>query len=341
MNFAVIGAGAWGTAFAVHLARTGHPTTLVPRRAEHAAALLAARENTDYLPGVSLPDGVRVTADLKAALTGVEVALLACPSHALRATCGLIQAVRPGDGRLKFVVSLVKGLDTGTHQRPSEIITELLPGVTVGALTGPTNAEEVARRQPAAMVLACAQPEGQLREVQAALSSPMLRVYTGDDLRGAELGGCLKNIYAIAAGCCDGLKLGDNARAALLTRALTEMVRVGVALGARTETFYGLSGFGDLVATCHGAWSRNRRFGEQIGAGAKVADLIAHRRTVVEGYRTTLAFEELCQQRGIDAPILHEIHAILYVGKAPAAALQSLMNRGLKRETTTPFAPAP
>ncbi|MFM1850399.1 MAG: hypothetical protein RIS54_83 [Verrucomicrobiota bacterium] len=337
MKFTVIGAGAWGTAFAVHLVRSGHPVTLVPRRPEHAAALAASRENADYLPGISLPDGLSITADLAASLNLTKVILLACPSHALRDTCQSIRSALPAGAAPALVLSLVKGLEIGTHKRPSEIIAEILPGIPVGALTGPTNAEEVAGRRPAAMVLASAQPASSLREVQAALSSPMLRVYTGEDLVGAELGGCLKNIYAIAAGCCDGLKLGDNARAALLTRALTEMVRVGVALGAHPETFYGLSGFGDLVATCHGAWSRNRQFGEQIGAGAHAAEVIAGRKTVVEGYRTTRAFAELCQERDIDAPILHEIHAILYEDKAPASALQALMNRCLKSETATPF----
>jgi glycerol-3-phosphate dehydrogenase (NAD(P)+) len=159
-----------------------------------------------------------------------------------------------------------------------------------------------------------------------------LRVYTCDDVPGVEYGGSLKNIYAIAAGCCDGLKLGDNAKAALLTRALAEMVRVGAALGARVETFYGLSGFGDLVATCHGTWSRNREFGEQIGAGRSIELLLADRKSVVEGYRTTEAFAELCSTRKIDAPILFETHAILFNGKAPAAALSSLMTRVLKCE---------
>jgi glycerol-3-phosphate dehydrogenase (NAD(P)+) len=159
-----------------------------------------------------------------------------------------------------------------------------------------------------------------------------LRVYTNDDLAGVEYGGCLKNVYAIAAGCCDGLKLGDNTKAALLTRALAEMVRVGVALGARPETFYGLSGFGDLVATCYGAWSRNREFGQRIGEGGDAATLIVNRKTVVEGYKTTEAFSELCAERGIDAPILREVHAILSEGKKPAAAIAALMTRELKRE---------
>jgi glycerol-3-phosphate dehydrogenase (NAD(P)+) len=187
------------------------------------------------------------------------------------------------------------------------------------------------------MVMA-ASPTTDLIEIQTALSSSKLRVYTSEDLSGVEFGGCLKNIYAVAAGCCDGLKLGDNTKAALLTRALAEMVRVGVGLGSRPETFYGLSGFGDLVATCHGEWSRNRKFGQELGEGARAAELNANRKTVVEGYLTTQAFADLCALRGIDAPILHEVHEILFADKAPAAALNALMNRGLKSEAALPFA---
>jgi len=331
MNFAIIGAGAWGTAFALHVARTGRAVTLVPRRAEQAAALVAARENRDYLPGVALPAAVRITADSGAALAAADVVLIACPAQSLRETC---TRLRPGwPVRARMVVSLAKGLELGTHLRPSQVIAEVLPELLVGALTGPTNALEVARGQPAAMVLATARAGAGLEEVQAAISGATLRVYTSDDLAGVEFGGCLKNIYAIAAGCSDGLKLGDNTKAALLTRALAEMVRVGAALGARTETFYGLSGFGDLVATCHGGWSRNRQFGHQLGEGRRAADLIAHRKTVVEGYQTTASFAELCAQKNIDAPILREVRAILFEDKHPAAALTALMTRGLKRET--------
>ena len=337
MNFVVIGAGAWGTAFAVHLARCGHPVSLVPRRAEHTGAMLTARENTDYLPGITFPDNLVITSDLSVALGDADIVLLACPSQSLRETCLRVRAATNEAVQFSLVLSLVKGLELQTHKRPSEVIAEVFPAVTVGSLTGPTNAEGVAMKLPAAMVMATPQADVDLKSVQAALSSPMLRVYTSGDLAGAELGGCLKNIYAIAAGCCDGLKLGDNAKSALLTRALAEMVRVGVALGAHAETFYGLSGFGDLVATCHGEWSRNRQFGELIGAGAKAADLIAKRKTVVEGYKTTQAFAGLCTVLGIDAPILQEIHSILFEGKAPAAALHALMNRGLKSETLSPF----
>ncbi len=332
MNFAVIGAGAWGTAVAVHLARIGRPVTLVPRRAEQAASLIAGRENTDYLPGVALPPALQIEADLARALNGVEVVLLACPSQALRETCGRVRAALPVAAKVRLVASLAKGLELGTHLRPSEVMQAVLPELLVGSLTGPTNAGEVARGLPAAMVLAADRDGDCVHAVQAAFSAPTLRVYTSTDLAGVEFGGCLKNIYAVAAGCCDGLHLGDNAKAALLTRALTEMVRVGTALGARSETFYGLSGFGDLVATCHGGWSRNREFGQRIGEGAGVASLLGQRKTVVEGYKTTQAFAGLCAAKGIEAPILREVHAILFEGKAPAAALAALMTRELKSE---------
>ena len=332
MNFAVIGAGAWGTAFALHLVRAGHRTTLVPRRGEHAEALASIRENADYLPGIALPRELEVTADLGAAIRAAEFVLLACPAQALRETTARVKSARDDRGAHSFLISLAKGLEVGTHLRPSEVMSEVLPTALVGSLTGPTNALGVARGDPSAMVLAATRAEESVRALQAAISGPTLRVYTSDDLAGVEFGGCLKNIYAIAAGCCDGLRLGDNTKAALLTRALAEMVRVGGALGAQPETFYGLSGFGDLVATCYGGWSRNREFGQLIGEGRSVASLITNRRTVVEGYKTTESFASLCIERNIDAPILREMYAILAEGKKPAAALAALMTRELKRE---------
>jgi glycerol-3-phosphate dehydrogenase (NAD(P)+) len=274
---------------------------------------------------------VQVTADLGSVLAAAEVVLLACPAQSLRGTCQRLRAA--WSPRIQLVVSLSKGLELTTHERPSQIVADVFPAVPVGSLTGPTNAREVALGLPSTMVLATARTDALVQQVQAALSGPTLRVYTSDDLPGAEFGGCLKNIYAIAAGCCDGLKLGDNTKAALLTRALAEMVRVGVALGAKAETFYGLSGFGDLVATCHAGWSRNRQFGHQLGEGRTAAELLAHRKTVVEGYQTTASFAELCAQKNIEAPILREVRAILFDQKHPAAALNSLMTRGLKPET--------
>lgn len=332
MNFTVVGAGAWGTAFGLHLDRLGHAVTLVPRRPEQAALLNAVRENTDYLPGHPLPFELRVDSNF-AAVTGADVVFIACPAQAIRETVGRVRAALGETRPPRLIVSLAKGLEVGTHARPCEVIGAVLPEAAVGVLTGPTHADEVARGLPAAMVLAAEAPAARWADVQAAISSPSLRVYTSDDVAGAEFGGALKNIYAIAAGCCDGLGLGDNAKAAMLTRALAEMVRVGTGLGARMETFYGLSGFGDLVATCHGGWSRNREFGQRIGEGGRAAELIAGRRTVVEGYETTKSFAGLCAEKGIDAPILAQMHAILFQDRRPADALSALMTRGLKAES--------
>lgn len=332
MNFAVIGAGAWGTAFAIHLSRSGHTVTLVPRRFEQALSLASLHENTDYLPGIPLPASLQIGHEVVPVLMEAEVALLAAPAQALRETAARVQAGRQLATELKLVVSLAKGLEVGSHLRPSEVVAQVLPDLVVGALTGPTNAAEVARGQPAAMVLATQRQDPIVERTQAALSGPTLRVYTSGDLAGVEFGSCLKNIYAIAAGCCDGLRLGDNTKAALLTRALAEMIRVGSALGARVETFYGLSGFGDLVATSHGEWSRNREFGVRLGEGAVAEELIAGRRTVVEGYRTTESFHELCLEQSIEAPILAEVYRIMFEKKPPAQALHDLMTRELKRE---------
>jgi glycerol-3-phosphate dehydrogenase (NAD(P)+) len=338
MKFCVVGAGAWGTAFALHLGRGARDVVLVPRRAEQASAISAARENREYLPGILLPDGVRVTADLADALSGAEVVLLACPAQTLRQTSAHIRAVT-NDAPPRVTISLAKGLELGSHMRPTQTVSQELPGTLVGALSGPTNAAEVARGLPAAMVLAAKGDESVIHDVQAAISGPTLRVYTTDDLAGVEYGASLKNVYAIAAGCCEGLGLGDNAKAALMTRAVAEMVRVGGSLGARRETFYGLSGFGDLVATCHGLWSRNREFGQRIGEGRAIADLLEGRRTVVEGYETTRSFAGLCAERGIEAPILAEMNAILFKGRRPAEAISALMMRELKRETVLALAP--
>jgi len=332
MNFAVIGAGAWGTAMAVHLSKLGHTVTLVPRRFEQALQLSSERENPDYLPGVPLPPSLQIGHELVPVMMEAQVVMLACPAQALRETATRLRDSLRLATELKLVVSLAKGLELGTHDRPSQVVHSVLPAVPVGCLTGPTNAGEVGQGLPAAMVLAATGDDALLARVQSQISGPSLRVYTSADLIGAEVGGCLKNIYAIAAGICDGLRLGDNTKAAMLTRALAEMVRVGAGLGAQAETFYGLSGFGDLVATCHGGWSRNRQFGEKLGQGASIDDLMAGRITVVEGYKTTASFHELCRDKRIEAPIMNEVYQALFADKSPALALQDLMLRELKRE---------
>ncbi|MBL4575010.1 MAG: NAD(P)-dependent glycerol-3-phosphate dehydrogenase [Opitutaceae bacterium] len=332
MNICVIGAGAWGTAFALHLTHLAHSVTLVPRRFEHALALSSSRENVDYLPGFLLPHSLQVGHELKPVLMEADVVLLACPSHTIRAWCEKIAEVTESASRLQLFLSLSKGLEMETYLRPVEIMQEVLPQYTHGCLTGPTNAAEVAEGKPTAMVLSVTKETPFLSEVQAALSGPRLRVYLNHDPIGTELGGCLKNIYAIAAGCSDGLGLGDNSRAAMLTRALAEMVRLGVSLGAQPETFYGLSGFGDLVATCNAEWSRNRQFGLAVGQGENVSDLIQNRKTVVEGYRSTKSFHALCKEKGLQAPILEQVYQILYKEKAPGESITALMERELKKE---------
>ncbi len=332
MNFLVIGAGAWGTAFAIHLSKRGHTVSLAPRRFEQAVELSSTHENVEYLSGVKLPASLQVGHELTPLLMEAEVVLLACPSQALRTTCERLRDNLSLATQLKSFISLAKGLELGTHLRPSEVIAAVLPGYTVGSLTGPTNAGEVSRGLPAAMVLASSRSDATVAALQSELSSPCLRIYTSGDLAGVEIGGALKNVYAIAAGCSDGLQLGDNAKAALLTRALAEMVRLGAALGAQPETFYGLSGFGDLVATCTGDWSRNRGFGEQLGRGGHATELLGGCKSVVEGYRTTEAFYGLCRERRIEAPILTEVYRILYENKSPADALAALMSRELKKE---------
>ena len=338
MNFAVIGAGAWGTAFAIHLSRLGHSVTLVPHRFEHALALSSAHENVDYLPGVKIPPSVQIGHELAPVLMEAEVALLACPSQNLRETCQHIQDNRALATKLSFVISLSKGLEVGTHLRPSEIIDATIPGVRAGILSGPTNASEVALGQLAAMVLATTRTPRAPRtcddtaEIQSAISNRALRVYTTDDIIGVELGGALKNVYAIAAGACDGLRRGDNLKAALLTRALAEMTRIGLHLGARPETLHGLSGMGDLIATSYGAWSRNRSFGQHIAEGATPAELIAASHNVIEGYRTTQSIAELCAECKFNLPILAEINAVLFHDKPLAQSVADLTSRSLRQE---------
>lgn len=332
MNCCLLGAGAWGTAMALHLDRCGHSVTLVPRRMEHALAIASTRENRDYLPGYKLPQRIQIGCEVEPVLMEAEAVFLACPSKAVRALCESVRPHLDTAWRLKLCLVMCKGLELETFKTPGEIAGEALPGIACGVLSGPTFAGEVAEGKPTAVVLAvggtCPDPE----RFQKAFSNTGLRVYLSDDVRGTELGGTLKNIYAIGAGLCDGLALGDNAKAALLTRSLNEMVRLGVRLGGRRETFFGLSGFGDLVATCSGGWSRNRTFGQRVGQGEAPQAIVDGQKSVVEGYRATQCLQRICDEKNVDAPILEVIHSILYDGLEPLAAMQQLMTRDLKAE---------
>jgi glycerol-3-phosphate dehydrogenase (NAD(P)+) len=332
MNISVLGAGAWGTAIALHLVRLGHTVTLVPRRFEFALEIGAQRENRDYLPGFRFPDSLQIGFELAPVLMETELIILGCPVAGVREWSERIRDSLGGARALRLVLSLAKGIEPRTHLTPCRIVREFLPNIGVGTLTGPSHAAEVAEGRPTALVLATDGHDPFADDVQAAMSNGALRIYTSDDLAGAELGGAMKNVYAIAAGLCDGLKLGDNAKAALVTRVLAEMIRIGEALGARPITFVGLSGFGDLVATCYGAWSRNHEFGRGLGEGRSIDELLTGRRTVVEGYRTTQSLYNLCAKQMIDAPILAQVHAILFEGRKSADGLAALMSRELKRE---------
>ena len=332
MNCCILGAGAWGTAMALHLDRCGHSVTLVPRRMEHALEIASSRENRDYLPGYKLPQRIQIGCEAAPVLMEAEVVFLACPSKALRELCDSIKPHLAAAWQLKLCLTLCKGLELETFKAPAEIVGEAMPGVACGVLSGPTFAGEVADGKPTAVVLAvgkdCPSPE----RYQEAFSNTSLRAYLSEDVRGTELGGTLKNIYAIGSGLCDGLKLGDNAKAALLTRSLNEMVRLGVQLGGQQATFFGLSGFGDLVATCSGTWSRNRTFGERVGAGEAPQAIVDSQKSVIEGYRATKCLQLICEQKKVDAPILSVIHSILYEGLEPLTAIQQLMTRELKVE---------
>jgi len=332
MNFAVLGAGAWGTALALHLHRCGHTVTLTSRRLEHAADMASDRENRDYLPGFPIPSDMQIGHEVMPTLMEADAVILACPAKGLRALVGEIVRCRDSSWGISALVAVCKGLDPETLELPVEVLREVLPDYPAGILSGPNHAGGLARGLPSASVLAFPEETPWIRDLQAAFSNESFRIYFSDDPVGVSLGGSLKNIYAIASGCCDGLCLGDNAKAALLTRSQAEMVEIGIALGGIRETFSGLSGMGDLVATSYGAWSRNRTFGEEIARGESVLEGLEERKTVVEGALSVRWYRERCRKIGLETPILDQVYALVYERKHPAKALTDLMSRRLKAE---------
>lgn len=332
MNICILPSGAWGTAMAIHLTKQGHTVTLVPRTLEAAMEMGSERENKAYFPGFPLPPDLQIGTEIRPSLMEAEVCIIASPSKFLRSVCREIRAELDLARELRLIVTLCKGMEEGTNELPNEVVEAELPEFRHGVLSGPTFASQVAEGQPSAIVLATNAEESLTQSFQAALSSESLRVYSSSDMVGVELGGCLKNVYAIAAGMCDGLGLKDNSKAALLTRALHELVKVGTALGGKRETFYGLTGFGDLMLTCNGKESRNRSFGEFFAQGISVEELLERRKMTVEGYRTSHCFHHICADKGIDAPILEQIYRILFEGQTAREALQALMSRQLKSE---------
>jgi glycerol-3-phosphate dehydrogenase (NAD(P)+) len=336
MNYCILGAGAWGTAIAIHLARNGQSTTLVPRRYEQALQFATARMNDTYLPGHPFPPDLQVAAETKPALLEAEVILLACPIAGLPETTQKLLEALLSAKQAHTTLTLCKGWEPHENLSPAAYIRKKLPaGHHTGVLSGPNNAQEVAAGKPAAILLAHDDENPHTKQIQRTISSPAFRVYTSTDVQGVSLAAALKNIYAIGAGICAGLQLGDNAVAALLTRSLHEMQRLLITLGGDPKTLYGLSGFGDLVATSTGTWSRNRTLGYNIGQGQSAKELLQGQKTVTEGYKTTDTFRKLCIEKHIEAPILGELHAILHEGKPPARALHDLMTRNLTTEHQT------
>jgi glycerol-3-phosphate dehydrogenase (NAD(P)+) len=327
VNVAVVGAGSWGTGLAAHLARSTHAVRLWARDAALARDIVDRRENVRYLPGITLP-ALRTTSDLAEALTDAEIAFVAVPSEFCREA---FRALRPHLGAGTTLVSATKGLELGTLRRMSEVAAEEAPRHPVAVLSGPSFALEVAQGQPTTVVVASAAP-GVAEAVQRAVSSRSFRAYSSDDVIGVELGGSLKNVIAIAAGIVDGLGYGHNTVAALITRGLAEISRLAVALGARPDTLSGLAGLGDLVLTCTGGLSRNRRLGHALGAGHSVDEALAELHMVAEGVRTTQAACALAERAGVEMPIAQQMRAVLYEGKPPREGVEELMLRTLKRE---------
>ena len=328
-TIAVLGGGSWGTAVAIHLARVGHDVALWARDADLVAELARTRVNARYLPGTRLPDTIRPTSDLAAALSQAAFVVVAVPSHGLRHVMEQALPLLAADAVL---ISAAKGLEAGTLHRMSQVLTEVTQGTRpVVVLSGPSFAAEVARGLPTA-VLAASSDVRAAEAVQEQFRGPAFRLYASDDVTGVEIGGALKNVIAIAAGVVEGTGLGTNAIAALITRGLVEISRLACAEGGRRDTLAGLSGLGDLVLTCTGDLSRNRHVGMELGRGRPLAEVLAGMHMVAEGVRTTGAALALGARHGIELPIAAQMAAVLDGRRTPREALETLMLRPQKQE---------
>ncbi len=328
MKISVLGAGSWGTALSIHLARGGHDVLLWGRDPEVVARLQTERQHPRRLPGIAIPKGVRATTQLPEAFSHSETLLLAVPCASLR---DLLATMPAADGKALRFVSTGKGIEPETLKRMSEIILGHYPKASVAALSGPTFAEGVARGDPSAAVIAAVR-RGLARDLQKAFSTAELRLYSSEDLVGVELAGALKNVVAIAAGIVSGLGFGHNTLAALVTRGLTEISRIVRARGGQDRTVHGLAGIGDLMLTCTGKQSRNRHLGEEIGRGRKLSEVLMGMPEVAEGARTCLAVPRMAAQAGVEAPIAEAVVAVLYDGTEPKDAVKRLMTRALREE---------
>jgi glycerol-3-phosphate dehydrogenase (NAD(P)+) len=324
---AVVGAGSWGTAVAT-IVGSSHPTSLWVRSPELAASIRRGRQNETYLPDITVPDDLVVTSSLAEALNGVRIVFMAVPSQGFRA---VLTDVQPLAGGVDAVVSLAKGIEMGTNLRMSQIVGEVLPGLPAGVLTGPNLASEVAQGHPAACVVALTD-EALATRVQELVHTRTFRAYMGTDVVGCEIAGATKNVMAIAAGIGDGLGLGDNTRAVLITRGLAELGRLGVALGGKVLTFGGLAGVGDLVATCASPKSRNRSVGFALGQGTSLDDIVSGMHMVAEGVKSAGPLVGLARAAGIEMPIAEQVEAIVEGRCSPKEALMNLMARPSRPE---------
>ncbi|BBB92981.1 MAG TPA: NAD(P)H-dependent glycerol-3-phosphate dehydrogenase [Methylomusa anaerophila] len=333
MHIAVIGAGSWGTALAGMLGQKYNNVILWVRSEALAQELARTRQNSRYLPGYLLPSAVEVTYNLNRAVTGAQVIVIVTPSHSVRQLAAQIGSIVLREPVQPFIVSAAKGFELNTLKRMSEVIQEEIPVSTdkIVALSGPNHAEEVAASQPTATVVASISRKS-CEYIQNVFMSPQFRVYTNPDIIGVELGGSLKNIIALGCGVADGLGLGDNAKAALMTRGLAEITRLGTAMGASPHTFAGLSGLGDLIATCTSRHSRNRRAGVLLASGKTKDEILTETSMVVEGIRATSAAFQIAQKLHVEMPITKQIYQALYDEKSPKDAVMELMTRGKTHE---------
>lgn len=326
LNILVLGDGGWGTALAILLHNNGHKVTLWSKFPEYAESLRQDRENTKFLPGVKIPDDITITTHLSTVTCSLVV--MAVPTQ----YCRNVIKELPPLCRVP-IVSVAKGIEQKTLKRPSQIIKEVLKTNTVAVLSGPSHAEEVARRLPASVVVA-SKDQQLARQLQSIFMNEYFRVYTQGDVVGVETAGAVKNIIAIAAGIVDGLGLGDNAKSALLTRGMVEIARLGEAMGARKETFFGLAGIGDLITTCISPHGRNRAVGLRLGKGETLKHILASMEQVAEGIWTTKAALKLAKQYKVEMPISQEVYNVLFKDKDPKKAVRDLMTRRPKPETT-------
>lgn len=328
-KIAIIGDGGWGTAIGLLLAGNGHKVTIWGPFKDYIEKVAASRENMNFLPGVTLPPELLWTADREQAVAGADIIVLAVPTKYYRSVLESFASLIQPHSR---IVSLSKGLDQQTHKRMTEVAAEVLNHAVIAALSGPSHAEEVARRIPTAVVIASRNKEHS-DELQKVFTSDRFRVYTSDDVKGVEYGGALKNVIAVAVGMSDGIGFGDNTRAALITRGLVEITRLGSALGAKQSTFAGLSGMGDLIVTCTSRHSRNRSVGERLGKGETIEHIMGDMKQVAEGVWNCAIVRELARKLKVEVPITEEVYAIVHKGKKPQSALATLMTRDLKPET--------